>query len=253
MSKTKNYKVKASIFITCLVDQLFPAVGTGLVSVLKKAGVEVTFPKNQTCCGQPLFNSGFRKDAKELAKQNIEELANSEYIVVPSGSCAAMMKFVYKDLFGENDKMRSMASSLSPKVYEFSEFIVKILGVTNVGATYREHVTYHPSCHLLREQQVDMEPKALLDEVCGLVLEKLEDETVCCGFGGTFSVKYPGISEAMLMDKIQRIEETSASTVVACDLSCLMHIDGALRRKKSPIKAKHLIEILDNTESLPDR
>ncbi len=247
MGKSNNNQIKASVFITCLVDQLFPTIGTSLVRVLRKAGIEVVIPKNQTCCGQPLFNSGFRKDAKQLAKHNIKELANSQYIVVPSGSCAAMMKVFYGDLFADDDEMRSLASSLSSKVYELSEFIVKILGVTSIEATYSERVTYHPSCHLLREQGVDDEPKTLLSRVHGLVLEKLEDAAVCCGFGGTFSVKYAGISEAMLMDKIRRIEETSASTVVACDLSCLMHIEGALRRKKSPIKTKHLVEILDST------
>lgn len=202
------------------------------------------FPPDQTCCGQPLFNSGFRRDATQLGRRVLKSFEDSEYVVVPSGSCASMMKVFYPDLFRDDPVAGPKAAALSGKVYEFSQFLVNVLGVTDVGASYEGAVTYHPSCHLLRELEAVEEPVSLLKGVQGLEYAPLEDAGTCCGFGGTFSVKYPDISEAMLNDKVENVVKSGASTVTACDASCLMQIRGGLNRVGSSVKAQHLAEIL---------
>ena len=235
---------EASLFVTCLVDQLFPQVGESVVRVLRRQGVAVDFPPDQTCCGQPLFNSGFRRDAIHLARRVLKSFGHSRYVVVPSGSCAAMIKVFYPELFHDDPELGPQAEALGAKVYEFSQFLVNVLGVTNVGASYQGRVTYHPSCHLLRELGVSEEPEALLRNISGLEYVELPESTACCGFGGTFSVKYPGISEGMLDDKLDNVVKAEAQVLTACDSSCLMHMAGALTRRGINVRTAHLAQLL---------
>ena len=240
----ESSSIRASLFVTCLVDQLFPEVGEAVVGVLRRQGVRVDFPPGQTCCGQPLFNSGFRKDAAELGRRVLDEFEDAVYVVVPSGSCASMMKVFYPEIFRDDSEYGPKARALSGKVYEFSQFLVKVLGVEDVGAEHDGKVTYHPSCHLLRELEAKEEPVSLVRGVKGLEYAPLEDAETCCGFGGTFSVKYPDISQAMLDDKVDNVVKSGASTVTACDASCLMQIRGGLSRRGAKVEARHLAEIL---------
>ena len=242
-------RVHASLFVTCIIDQLYPHVGVSAVRVLRRHGVVVDFPEDQTCCGQPLFNSGFTRLARQLAERVLNSFSFSQYIVVPSGSCAAMLKVYYRDLFAGVAEMEEKANLLSDKVYEFSEFLVKVLGVTDVDARSSANATYHSSCHLLREMEVVDEPLQLLEQVQGLKLTPLPQSETCCGFGGTFSVKYPHISEGMMGDKIANILATDATTVISCDMSCLMHIGGGLSRQGYPVAVRHIAEILDSSPS----
>ena len=246
MSQTAN--IHASLFVTCIVDQLYPQVGVSAVRVLRRLGVEVDFPLDQTCCGQPLYNSGFTRQARQLAERTLESLSLSQYVVVPSGSCAAMLKVFYRDLFAGDAQWEERAEQLAGRVYEFSEFLVKVLGITDVEARLPSRATYHSSCHLLRELEVREEPLALLNQVDDLKLEPLPQAATCCGFGGTFSVKYPHISEGMLQDKIDSVLETGADTLIACDMSCLMHIGGGLSRQGHPVATRHIGEVLDSRQ-----
>ena len=236
---------KADLFVTCIIDQLYPQVGVSVVRVLRKLGVDLAFPADQTCCGQPLYNSGYTKRARQLGQRVLKSFADSEYIVVPSGSCAAMMRVFYLDLFQDEPPMLEQARRMAPKVYEFSQFLNDVLGVEDVGSAYPGTATYHPSCHLLREMEVRDQPKRLLRAVKDLRLEDLPQEETCCGFGGTFSVKYPHISEGMLADKIANVTSTGADTLVSCDMSCLLHIEGGLSRQDSDIRVRHLAQVLD--------
>ena len=239
-------QVHASLFVTCIIDQLYPHVGVSAVRVLRRQGVVVDFPADQTCCGQPLFNSGFTRLARQLAVRVLDSFSLSDYVVVPSGSCAAMLKVFYRDLFSGDPDLEEKADRLAGKVYEFSEFLVKVLAVTDVGARSSANATYHSSCHLLREMEVRDEPLQLLEQVEGLKLLPLPHAETCCGFGGTFSVKYPHISEGMMSDKIANILSTDASTLISCDMSCLMHIGGGLSRQGHPVAVRHIAEILDS-------
>ncbi len=237
-------RIRASLFVTCLVDQLFPRVGVGVVRALRSQGVSVDFPPDQTCCGQPLFNSGFRKEAAALARRTLKSFAHSDRVVVPSGSCASMMKVFYPDLFRDDPEWGPLARDLSGRVHEFSQFMVNVLGVTDVGAAYEGRVAYHPSCHLLRELGAVDEPVSLLNGVKGLERVELPEAGVCCGFGGGFSVKHAGISEAMLKDKVDNVVGTGARAVASCDAGCLMQIGGGLSRRGADVRAVHLAEIL---------
>ena len=248
-------KPKASLFATCLVDQLYPEVGVSTVRLLRRLGVEVDFPRDQTCCGQPLFNSGFNGEARKLALRVLQQFTppptheggetQPHYVVVPSGSCASMMRVFYPHLLQDDPQLHKRAQELSSRVYELSEFLVKVLVVADVGASFEGAVTYHPSCHLLRELGVVDEPKELIRNVTGVRLVEMEQADTCCGFGGTFSVKYPHISGAMLEDKLDNVAETGADALVACDMSCLMHIGGALSRRRSGIQVMHLAQLLE--------
>ena len=242
----ENSGTSASLFATCIVDQLFPQVGVSVVRVLRRQGVQVDFPSDQTCCGQPLYNSGFNKPARRLGERVLRSFSNSRYVVVPSGSCAAMMRVFYLDLFRDEPELLKLAQELAPKVYEFSQFLVQVLGAEDVDATLRGSAAYHPSCHLMREMEVREEPQKLLRQVAGLELKDLPQSETCCGFGGSFSVKYPHISEGMLADKVASVAESGAETLVSCDMGCLMHIDGALRRQFPTIQSKHLAQVLDS-------
>ena len=215
------------------------------VRVLRRLGVNVGFPEGQTCCGQALYNSGFTREAREMAMRTLEEFGNSDYVVVPSGSCSAMIKVFYLDLFEDEPEMLRKAVSLSHRVYEFSEFLVKVLQVKDTGASHTGAAAFHLGCHLLREMEVRDEPLSLLGAVEGLELRELRDLETCCGFGGSFSVKLPHVSEGMLADKVASVRASGAETLVSCDMSCLMHIGGALRRQDPDIRIRHIAQVLD--------
>ena len=241
-------KIKASLFITCLVDQFHPQVGEAMVSALRRAGVILDFPEAQTCCGQPAFNSGFRRQARSLAARFISIFEGDGYVVAPSGSCTAMVKVFYPELFKNDPKALEKARALSSRVYEFSEFLTRVVGVEDVGASYHGTVTYHPSCHLLRELGVRSGPKKLIKKVKGIELRELKDQEQCCGFGGTFSVKYPDISGAILQSKIDNVRDSGADVLIANDSGCLMHMEGGLARQGVPVRTMHLAELLAKRE-----
>lgn len=239
-------KIKASLFITCLIDQFFPQVGESMVRVLRRLGVQLDFPFDQTCCGQPAFNSGFHSEARTLAERFINIFQASEYIVAPSGSCTSMVRVFYPELFKDDHDRRKRAESLASRTYEFSEFLVNVLGVEDVGAVYRGRVALHQSCHLLRELNVRSEPQRLLKAVKGIQLVEMERADMCCGFGGLFAIKYPHISGGILQEKIDCIKKCGADIVVASDVGCLMHIAGGLSRQGIPVRTMHIAEILAN-------
>lgn len=223
-------KPRVSIFVTCLVDQFFPGAGMAMAEVLERAGCEIEFREGQTCCGQPAFNSGFVQEAREVEQYFLKVFEGAEHIVVPSGSCAAMIAHHY----AEPD----------PRVWEFSQFLVNFLKIEDVGARFEGVVTYHDSCHALRELRIKDAPRRLLRNVRGLELVEMEPAEECCGFGGTFSVKFPDISGAMARTKIDAILRTGAQTVVSIDSSCLMQIQGALSRAGAATRTMHLAEVL---------
>ncbi|MEN3334133.1 MAG: L-lactate dehydrogenase complex protein LldE [Blastocatellia bacterium] len=235
--------MKVSLFITCLVDQLFPQVGVSMVEVLRRLGIELDFPEAQTCCGQPAFNSGYHAQARELAERFINVFDESQYIVTPSGSCASMVKVFYADLF-EDAAQRERARRLAARTYEFSEFLVNVLKVEDVGAQFRGRVALHQSCHLLRELNVRTEPRKLLSAVRGIEMVELERADACCGFGGLFAIKYAQISGGILQEKIDCIERSGADVIVASDMGCLMHISGGLSRQRIPVRTLHIAELL---------
>lgn len=233
------------LFVTCIVDSIFPQVGEAVVSVLEKLGVEVEFPEAQTCCGQPGYNAGFRAEAKQLALNFLELFEQSDApIVTPSGSCAAMVVHGYSDLFADEPKNLARAKALAARTYEFSQFLVSALRVTNLGAAFEGRLTYHSSCHLLRGLGVTEAATQLLAQVRGAEVVPLPQADECCGFGGLFAVKHGDISAAMLDKKLENVRATGAPTVVGCDMSCLMHMQGALSRDGAPIKCVHLAEVL---------
>ena len=235
--------------MTCIVDQLFPEVGISVVRVLRRLGVSVGFPEGQTCCGQALYNSGYTREAREMAVKTLDEFQGSDYVVVPSGSCSAMMRVFYLDLFEDDPALLARAESLSQRVYEFSEFLVNVLGVKDPGVEGSGSAVFHPGCHLLREMEVREAPQSLLRALPGLDVRELRNAETCCGFGGAFSVKMPHISEGMLGDKVSAVRDSGADTLVSCDMSCLMHIGGALRRVAPGIQIRHLAQVLDTPQT----
>ena len=219
-----------------------------MVNLLTRLGVDVTFNPQQTCCGQPAFNSGYRREARSVAEQTLllfaRELDSTDYIVAPSGSCVAMMKKHYAELFADDAQMHAQSESVGARLFELSQFLVEVLGVEDVGARFEGRITYHDSCHLLRELGVAQPPRKLIRAVGGADFVEMDDADVCCGFGGTFSVKYPEISCAIGAEKIACIERSNAKTIVACDASCLLHIAGLLSRRGSAVRSLHLAELL---------
>jgi L-lactate dehydrogenase complex protein LldE len=242
--------MKVSLFITCLVDQFFPEVGVSVVRLLRRLGVEVDFPSAQTCCGQPAFNTGFTLEARDLARRFISIFEQSEYIVAPSGSCTSMVRVFYPELFKDDPEWRKRADSVALRTFEFTEFLVNVLGVEDVGALHQGRVALHQSCHLLRELNVKTEPLRLLRAVKGIELMELEQAESCCGFGGLFSIKYPHISGGILQEKIDNINRSGADLIVASDIGCLMHIGGGLSRQRAHARTMHIAELLaKQTES----
>ena len=237
--------MKVAFFATCLVDQLFPNVGVSAVKVLRRAGCEVEFDERQTCCGQPAFNTGYRKEARKLAERFIEifEESEADAVVSPSGSCVAMVKHFY-ELFPKDVSWRDRAHAIGDRTHELTSFLVNVLKLENIESSYHGRVTWHDACHGLRELGLKQEPRTLLKNIKNAEYVELPNSDACCGFGGTFSVKYPEISVAILDSKIEAINSCGADTVVACDASCLMQIAGRLSRTGSDVKTKHIAEIL---------
>jgi L-lactate dehydrogenase complex protein LldE len=233
--------------ITCLADALFPDVGVATVKLLRRLGVEVDFPTSQTCCGQPHFNSGYHEDARAIAKHTISVFDTGRLVVVPSGSCAAMVKIEYPELFHDEPEWSARAKELAARTQELCDFVVNTLRVTDTGARWNGRVAYHMACHL-RGLGLQREPELLLQNVHGLELVPLERADECCGFGGSFSVRFPEISTAMVRDKAAHIERSGADVVATTDAGCLMNIAGYLRRQGSRVRIVHLAEILANAD-----
>jgi L-lactate dehydrogenase complex protein LldE len=245
--------LRASLFITCFNDTLFPATGIAVVRLLERLGVAVDFPDQQTCCGQMHLNSGYADEAVPLVRRFVRVFADAEVVVSPSASCVGMVRDQYPKLAastGDAVLVREV-EALAPRVLELSELLVDRLGVTDVGAYYPHRVTYHPTCHGLRGLELGDRPLALLRAVRGIDLVELAEAKECCGFGGTFAVKNADTSAAMLADKLRHVLDTGASVCTAGDNSCLMHIGGGLRRMGAPARAVHLAEILAATEEEP--
>lgn len=238
-------KLKVSLFITCLADTLFPEVGEATVRMLRRTGCQVDFPAGQVCCGQPAFNAGYHADAAAVAAALIDEFEGAEYVVTPSGSCAAMVRHFYPALFRDNPDLAGRAERFAGRVYEFSEFFVKVLGLTDVGARWKVRATYHSSCHMRRGLGVVEEPLALLRAVRDLELVELSHVEDCCGFGGTFAVKLPEISQAMVDEKLAHVTDTGAEILVGSDMGCLMHMGGRLSRLGSPVRVLHTAQVLE--------
>ena len=230
--------------ITCLGDMFFPEVGVAMVRLLRGLGVEVEFPEGQTCCGMPLFNSGYHHDAALVAARTVKLFERAEHVVVPSGSCAWMVKTEYPGLLKGDPALKAAAEALAKKTYELSQFLVDVLGVTSVESSFRGKVTYHDSCHLLRGLGESRAPRALLRGVKGCELVELPGSDECCGFGGSFSVRLPEVSTAILDKKLANAESTGVDCLVACDAGCLMQVGGGLSRRGSRLRAMHLAQVL---------
>lgn len=234
------------LFVTCLIDTLYPEIGEAVVRVLQRAGVTVEFPSGQTCCGQPAFNAGMRSQARPIAIHTIQVFEKTKGpIVIPSGSCAAMIRHSYLELFSGDEKWLPRAKDLAARTYEFSEFLVDYLGVTDLGASFNGNLSYHSSCHLMREMGVVRQPRLLLEAVRGAEFVELPHSDECCGFGGVFSAEHPQISTEMLNRKIKNIEASGASTIVSCDAGCLSNINGGLHRQGKHQRVVHIAEILN--------
>lgn len=235
--------MKVTLFIPCFIDQLFPRAGISVVKVLERLGHTVEYPEEQTCCGQPAFNTGLWDEARSVAEHQLDVFRDAEVVVTPSGSCGAMMRVFYPELFAGTPRQQE-AEALAARTFEFSEFLVNKLGVTDVGAKFPGRATFHDGCHGLRELGVKREPRELLKHVRGLELIEMSPPETCCGFGGTFAVKWPMISSAMGENKCEAILQTGADYVISLDSSCLMHIQGMLDRRGQKVRSLHLAEVL---------
>ena len=244
--------MRVALFATCLGDVFYPQAAESTVRVLRRLGIDVDFPLAQTCCGQPAFNAGFQEQARVVARRNLTIFASYDYVVVPSGSCTSMVRIFYPELFADMPDLATQAQDLAGRTYELSEFLVRVLGVEQVGAVFSGKVAYHASCHLRRELGVTEEPQRLMAQVAGAELVPMELAEQCCGFGGTFAVKYPEISDAMLQKKIASLKQSGAAALVSCDAGCLMHIAGRLHRQGESVRIMHLAELLDTHPSTSD-
>jgi L-lactate dehydrogenase complex protein LldE len=239
---------RVGLFVTCLVDLMRPRIGFAAVKLLERAGCDVEVPRAQTCCGQPAWNSGSDRNAASIARQVIELFEGFDYVVVPSGSCAGMIRVHYPEALASDADWLKRAQALAGKTHELVSFLVRIRGLTAVPAGLRTHLCYHDSCSALREMRVSEEPRRLLASVAGLELHELRDREVCCGFGGLFSVKYPEISERMADDKIADAQNAGAEVIASGDLGCLLHLEGRLARRGLPLRTLHIAEILVGDE-----
>ncbi|WP_413382234.1 (Fe-S)-binding protein [Alkalihalobacillus sp. 1P02AB] len=237
--------MKVSLFVTCLSDIFYTEVGKDVVEVLERLGCEIDFPKQQTCCGQPAYNSGYHKETREVAKNMIKAFEHAEYVVSPSGSCAAMLH-EYPHLFKNDLDWKEKAEKLANKTFEFTQFIVDVLKVEDVGAKLPVKATYHTSCHMTRLLGVKDAPMTLLQNVDGLEFTSLPNKENCCGFGGTFSVKMVPISEQMVNEKVAHVESTKAEVLIGADCGCLMNIGGRIDRQGKPIKTMHIAQVLNS-------
>lgn len=243
MNSSPNEKPRVALFVTCLVDLFRPSVGFAAVKLLEDAGCEVFVP-SQTCCGQPAYNSGDRSLAKALARQVIDSFSSYDYVVAPSGSCAAMLAKHYPALFADDPNLAPRANAFADKVHELASFLTDVLGIKTVPATFARRVTFHDSCSGLRELGIAAQPRKLLESVAGLELVEMEECDTCCGFGGTFAIKFGEISSAIVERKVENIEASGAPVVLAGDLGCLMTMAGKLARDGSPIEVRHFAEVL---------
>jgi L-lactate dehydrogenase complex protein LldE len=240
--------VTVQLFVTCIIDTLYPETGEAVVRLLEKAGVSVSFPPGQTCCGQPAFNAGLRQQARQMAVQTLRAFESYPGpVVVPSGSCAAMIRNSYPELFAGDPEWLLKAKALAGRTYELTEFLVDVACITDVRCRYHGRITYHSSCHLLRGLGVDRQPRSLLAAIKDAEFVELPDTGDCCGFGGVFSVEHPEISTAMLDRKIANIEASGADLVVACDAGCVTNINGGLHRRHKTPRAVHIADLLDKT------
>ena len=233
-----------TLFIQCLVDGIYPEVAQAMVRIFRHLGMELLCPTQQTCCGQPAFNAGYRREARVAAQHFIRLFESAQAIVCPSGSCVTMVRHHYPELFDDDAAWHERAVRVGARTYELTQYLVDILGVEDLGARYNGTVTYHDSCHLLRYLGVKEQPRQLLRKVAGLDFVEMHDSDRCCGFGGTFAFKYEDISAAMAEDKARNIIASGADTVVGCDMGCLMNIQGMLSRMGSAVKSLHIAQIL---------
>jgi L-lactate dehydrogenase complex protein LldE len=233
-----------TLFIPCFVDALFPRAGISMVEILERLGHRVACPEKIVCCGQPPFNSGYWDEARTIAAPVLEQLRDAEAVVIGSGSCGAMVKKFYPELFAGTPRAE-LARNIAGRTWEFSDFLVSRLGVTDLGAKFPHAVTFHDGCHGLRELNLKTPPRALLGRVAGLKLVEMSEAETCCGFGGTFAAKFPMISTAMGEVKCASAEQTGAEYIVSNDSSCLMHLQGLLSRQGRPLKTMHLAEVLN--------
>ncbi len=236
---------KAQLFITCLGDQFYTGTLQNMTQLLENLGVDLVFPSEQTCCGQPLFNNGFEDKTRAVALNFMRAFSQSDApIVGPSGSCVSMVKHHYAELFPAGSREHEQAREIAARTFEFTEYLVNVLKVTELGAVYPHKVTYHASCHYLREMGLKTEARTLLNAVKGLELIPLNEEETCCGFGGAFTVTYPEVSRLMMENKVKNIIASQAETVVTCEPGCLMNIAGGLHKAGSNIRAMHIIDLL---------
>jgi len=235
--------MKVEAFIPCFIDQFFPETGMNMIKLLEKLGSNVNYNPNQTCCGQMAFNSGFWDEAKELGRKFIKDFQGNHYVVSPSASCTGMVKKQYPKLF-HNSAFHNESKHLQSSIYEFTDFVVNVLKKPDVGAEFNHKVTYHESCASKREYGLTNQPRLLLSKVKGLELIEMEEPDSCCGFGGTFSVKFEGISSAMAQQKVEKALATGAEYIVSTDSSCLMNINGYIEKHKLPIKCIHIVDLL---------
>jgi L-lactate dehydrogenase complex protein LldE len=235
--------MKVQLFIPCFIDQLYPQVAFNTIKILEKAGCTVAYNTQQTCCGQPAFNAGFWGESKDVCTKFVHDFDGTDYIISPSASCAGFIRNNYGKLF-ENNAFQSPAKKVSSRIFELSEFLVKIIGITDIGASFNGKATFHDSCAGLRECNIKAEPRALLNKVEGLHLVEMNDNETCCGFGGSFAVKYDTISIAMADQKIDNAIATDAEYIISTDMSCLMHLDGRINHNGQQIKVIHLADIL---------
>ena len=237
-------KPRVALFVTCLVDLHRPTIGFAAIRLLERAGCQVEVPRAQTCCGQPAYNSGDRATAKDLARGILDAFGGYDYVVVPSGSCGGMLRHHFPGLFDDDPNLRTRAQALADKTYELVQFLTDIMGLQAPDASYPGTVTYHDSCSGLREMGIKAQPRQLLAGVAGLKLTEMQEPELCCGFGGTFCVKYPDISLRMVSDKTRDIAATGADTLLAGDLGCLLNMAGRLKREGSLVKVRHIAEVL---------
>lgn len=235
--------MKVQLFVPCFVDQLFPTTAFNMVKVLEKLGCTVSYNSNQTCCGQPAFNAGFQQECKSVATKFIEDFKGADYIVAPSASCIGFLRNHYPTIF-ENGSLHTAVKLLVNRSFEFTEFLTKVIGKTQIGARLNGKATYHDSCAGLRECHIKEGPRSLLQEVQGLELLEMSETDVCCGFGGSFAVKFEPVSVAMAEQKITNATATEADFIISTDLSCLMHIDGVIRKKELKLKTMHIADVL---------
>lgn len=237
--------MKVYIFIPCFIDQLFPQTAFNMIKVLEKLGCEVIYNDTQTCCGQPAYNAGYRNEAKQVCSKFIDDFKDAEYIIIPSASCTGFIKNYYLEIFN-NSSLHQTILEMEKRTYEFSDFLVNVLDVKALGASFHAKVAYHDSCAALRECKIKDEPRILLENVLGLELIEMPHNETCCGFGGTFSVKYEPISIGMADQKVNNALSVGANCIVSTDMSCLMHLDGYIKNKNLPIQTMHIADVLAN-------